>query len=307
MGIIKTFGEWINETFGLDNDGDLQRITASKKIWKALKDAGLSKYFDSAEMCRLNDDSDVSLDFFYDGGPGSNEEENYDYNTQQCGLFTCYDCKLLCDYEFDKDYTKLVIDKFVVCSGIQNSSTDDDSLDIIIKFYPYFKDDNVFDDFGYLEYSIENDTWVWSENYEGDLENDELHSDVAKFISVITEAINPNTKYKLSWFKNEESPVEDNEDTDTYSYTVDDWESGDESEYADFLKKAGATNIKYEHEDEGGEYGDFNILFTLRPGTTIEQLAKKFANVQKRAYPYNDYDEVYFYNKTKHKPLKIVI
>ena len=115
---------------------------------------------------------------------------------------------------------------------------------------------------------------------------------------------NPDTKYKLSWFKNEESPIEENENTDTYSYTVDDWESGDETEYAGFLKKAGATSIKYEHEDEGS---DFHILFTPYPGVTIEQLAKKFAMVQKRAYPHNDYDEVWFYNRTKDKPVKIVI
>ena len=314
MGIIKTFGEYVNESVSYVSDDSINfnavdidtiasRINATKTVWNALKKSGLDKYWGHPYFGPISTYGDIEhLESLFP------YEESEDFYTQHMGVFVAdkFQCEWSSNFEnVDSELNYINIYELVVCPDLTIKSSNKD-IDLSIYFDVSSEKGKIpgDGDYGNLCYSLKDDYWFYEGNYEGDLENDDLHSDVAKFISVITEAINPDTKYKLSWFKNEESPIEENENTDTYSYTVDDWESGDETEYAGFLKKAGATSIKYEHEDEGG---DFHILFTPYPGVTIEQLAKKFAVVQKRAYPHNDYDEVWFYNRTKDKPVKIVI
>src|SRR5574344_1590675 len=89
MGIIKTFGEYVNESVSYvsddsinfnaaDSDTITSRINATKTIWNALKKSGLDKYWGHPYFGPISTYDDISL-FPY--------EESEDFYTQHMGVF----------------------------------------------------------------------------------------------------------------------------------------------------------------------------------------------------------------------------
>ena len=204
MKKIRTFNEFVKQKNLMSLN--TERFNVSRQIWEMLRSEHLDIYFRKPVMLRI--DNQRIRDIYFD------QHQDDDFYQQEVGWFEGVlknnKPSFVCPWKFSKEFQNCNFEvlEFIVNKGINYSNYYDKyNSDVCIKFQPYDTEKRVKRDCGILRYSIEYDVWYWDVNYMGKLMNDEVSGDVARFISLISTTLNPETKYTMNWFISEPEEI----------------------------------------------------------------------------------------------------
>lgn len=188
MRQVKTFNEWVSTTTA-DNTASSNIIESNDKrkevifgIWKSFVENNLDDYFDQPVLDEFKDSA-----FYWDlrGCTPSEERQtygNFDFKEPYDFYWNDVPVRL---YGFGVSYN-------LTCNGEQQNP-------IVAELRYIDEEDGTDGDILSLEYDIENDSWNWITNANGEeYTPDEIDDDVINsIIKIITLGVNPDTNLNL--------------------------------------------------------------------------------------------------------------
>ena len=208
MGIVKKFSEFIDEGYFrqlFDDDINEETKEISERIWNALKYTHFDQYFEGGFnyaslkemeldwMDNIKDDVDINYRFgAYIVTKGENKNNwntplNFKNTIHNIGDSETYETadieRLVVTYNPDDEYE---MGDLTICGMFMNYDQEEDMMLVEDKYL--------------LCYYKKKDLWkFFDDNVE--LSNDELGQKAAELVSIISRAVNTNTKYQKQWFK----------------------------------------------------------------------------------------------------------